>query len=207
MEAAHKPVQPQQRNAAFRLQPRGESLQPKCCAPVHRICLFLLLIGLSSSAVWSSDFYLARLGPPPLRFSPPPGRDFAWPVPLLRTNAGSKAVDLLNTSASPAGTNSTVLISSSPAPLTNSLSGVDLQAALPGLPGLGQIPFGSDTNAFTASNLLNITPQMMADYFRATLENTYRFSTNAVNGAEIPFNPPMPAPKPAPSSEATYRVQ
>jgi hypothetical protein len=52
--------------------------------------------------------------------------------------------------------------------------------------------------------LLIVTPQMLADYFKATLGGMDRFPTNAPSGADIPFNPPTPKP---PSSEAVYRTQ
>jgi len=207
MEAGEKGVRLQRRIKAFRLSLAVCFLRPDGCASRPWIWLLCLFVVLSSSVVWSSDFYLPRLGPTPLRFSQTPGTSFAWPVPLLRTNAVAKVPNPSNAAGSAGATNSTVLTSNSPAPLTSGLAGAEPPAGLPLVPGVGSIPVGVDTNSFTASNLLNVTPQMLADYFRATLENTYRFSTNALNGAQIPFNPPLPTTQPAPSSEAIYRVQ
>jgi hypothetical protein len=53
--------------------------------------------------------------------------------------------------------------------------------------------------------LLVVTPQMLADFFKANLDSSMRQSTNAPAGADVPFNPPIP--KPTPSSEAIYRTQ
>lgn len=63
---------------------------------------------------------------------------------------------------------------------------------------------GIDTNSLSASNLLLVTPQMLADYFKANLEMMSRWSTNGPAVPEIPFNPPTPKP---PSSEAVYKIQ
>lgn len=66
---------------------------------------------------------------------------------------------------------------------------------------LSQLPLGADGKPLSASNLLIVTPQMLADYFKATLD---KLSTNAPSGADIPFNPPFPK---LPSSDAVYRTQ
>ncbi|HLH53409.1 MAG TPA: hypothetical protein VKY92_07320 [Verrucomicrobiae bacterium] len=149
-----------------------------------------------------SEGYLARLGPPPLRFevSTQPKGQFSWPVPLSRTNStAGNAVAM----PPPAGTdtNSESINSSSSAYSTNNAPSDTAGIAQPGvIP-----PPGVDTNTFSASNLLNVTPQMLADYFKSTVDNASRYSTNSVNGAEIQFNPPLPPVKP--SSEAIYRVR
>ena len=67
-----------------------------------------------------------------------------------------------------------------------------------------QIPLTTEGNFLSASNLLIVTPQMLADYLKANLENLTRSSTNGFSGADVPFNPPVPKP---PSSEATYKTQ
>lgn len=158
---------------------------------------FLSVFALVPPLISASDLYLARLGPSPLRFSPPPAKEFKWPVPLLPTkpetnsdDVASASLPVNNTAAQDSATNS-ISVNSTP---------------------LGPVPFnpdflieGSEANSLSASNLLNITPQMLADYFKTTLGNAYRSSTNGVNGVQIPFEPPTP--KPAPSSEAIYRVQ
>ena len=185
---------------------RGASAWPDGRTP--GVCIVGLLACFSGCVLWASDGYLARKGPPALRFEPPRSAkaDFAWPVPLSRTNS-SGALSASFPPVSQPSTNSSTQTSTSPAPLTDASTAESLGPVLPTAIGPGFEPFGAETNAFSASNLLNITPQMLADYFKATLDNSYRVSTNVMNGAEIPFNPPLPFAKPSPSSEATYRVQ
>jgi hypothetical protein len=66
-----------------------------------------------------------------------------------------------------------------------------------------QIPLS--TNLLPAGNLLLVTPQVLADFFKANMDATYRAATNGAGGGEIPFIPPIP--RPMPSSEAVYRVE
>lgn len=166
--------------------------------------LFAALLNLTASG---SDHYLSHVGPPPLRFAPlaDPMHRFAWPVPLVATNSTTNSVETTISST----TNATVATATSPNPQTNRTE-IATTSEIPGTPsipfGLEPIALGPETNILSASNLLNITPQMLADYFRATLESTLRSSTNAYNGPEVPFNPPTPKP-PVPSSEAIYQVK
>ena len=185
---------------------RGASARPN--GRTQGVCIVALVTCFSGCVLWASDGYLARKGPPALRFEPTRSTkaDFAWPVPLLRTNS-SGALSAPFPPFSQSSTNSSTQTSTSPAPLTDASTAESLGPVQPMAIGPGFVPFGAETNAFSASNLLNITPQMLADYFKATLDNSYRVSTNALNGAEIPFNPPLPFAKPSPSSESTYRVQ
>lgn len=185
---------------------RGASARPDGRTP--GVCIVVLVACFSGCVLWASDGYLARKGPPALRFEPTQSRkaDFAWPVPLSRTNSNG-ALSASFPPVSQPGTNSSTQTSTSPTPFTDTSAAEPLGPVQPMATGPGFEPFGADTNAFSASNLLNITPQMLADYFKATLENSYRGSTNVLNGAEIPFNPPLPFAKPSPSSQSTYRVQ
>jgi hypothetical protein len=64
---------------------------------------------------------------------------------------------------------------------------------------------GTDANPPSASNLLIVTPQMLADYFKAGFDGAFKSSTNGFGGGDVFFNPPTP--RVVPSSEATYRVQ
>jgi hypothetical protein len=66
-------------------------------------------------------------------------------------------------------------------------------------------PSGIDGNSLSASNLLVVTPQMLADYFKANIDGFYKPFTNGGSGPDVPFNPPVPYPPP--SSEAVYRIQ
>jgi hypothetical protein len=173
----------------------------RAVVPLLIATFVLSVFGAPASA---SEFYLATFGPPPLRFAPPPSKhEFNWPVPLiplLQTNASTNTVEVSVTPVSPASTNA-VLLSADSSNDTNSpsISLPSFSLPLPtGMSPLGSVP---DSNFGSASNLLNISPQMLAEYFKTSLENAYRVSTN---GQDVLFNPPVPKP---PSSEAIYRVQ
>ena len=78
-----------------------------------------------------------------------------------------------------------------------------MTAAMPFVGLLG--PSAIDGNSLSASNLLVVTPQMLADYFKANIDAVYKPFTNGVSGPDVLFNPPLP--NPPPSSEAVYRIQ
>ena len=168
-----------------------------------RLCTILTLSGLS---LCGSDFYLAHVGPAPLRFAPEPtNADFRWPAPLanhLQTNTNVPASEKLSTPiiltnllgvSDPAVTRT-----NSPAPEPPMEITVSSPASL--MPN----PVATDGNPLSAGNLLVVTPQMLADYLKATLDGSLKFPTNAPVGADIPFNPPTPK---LPASEAIYRTR
>jgi hypothetical protein len=128
-----------------------------------------------------------------------------WPVPLiprrLTTNLTSEA-------SFPGSTGLTNWPTMAPTPSsleTNKVSTPSsLDTSVSSLVTPLPTPNVADGNPLPASNLLVVTPQMLADYFKATLSGMDKLSTNAPAGPEILFNPPTPKP---PSSEAIYRNQ
>jgi hypothetical protein len=165
----------------------------------------LFLIVLAAMSVMATDSYLARFGPSVLRFAAAP-KPYKWPKPIgVETNVpATPAMDTpnlaTNDSASAASTlaaqSTTNVIVDAPGPETlvaESLPAPEVQNPL------------LSTNTIPAGNLLPVTPQVLADYFKANLDSSYHAATNGV-GSEIPFIPPILKVVP-PSSEATYKVQ
>ena len=189
--------------------PRAHHAAPMHAIPVGRarqtgaICILQILFACISLS--ASDFYLMRLGPPPLRFAPVSNGEFKWPMPLPKPS-------LANTNMPGAGKFSTVITptnvlatADSAVPKTNGaapqpISEISVSSAANLMP----TPVGADGNPLSASNLLVVTPQMLADYLKATLDSSLKSSTNAPAGADIPFSPPTPK---LPASEAIYRTQ
>jgi len=168
---------------------------------------FLVILStIHAGALLASDFYLPRIGPAPLRFAmvSAKSKTYVWPVPLIPTNSVNNASAVNSLPDSNAATNSAITLSSPAIPQTNNiptLASSEMSVSSPFGP--TQPPVGADGNPLSASNLLIVTPQMLADYFKATLTGTDKLSTNAAR-ADIPFNPPTPKPL---SSEAIYRTQ
>jgi hypothetical protein len=179
--------------------------------PMHRglACRFgrfgtlLAMLAVLTSNLRSVDFYLPHTGPASLRFAPvlPRPWDFKWPMPKV---ANGSTNETQNPTAG--STNSTVLASSS-IQQTNSTTASPMASSAAWSVFSDASPFaGLDANPSSASNLLLLTPQMLADFFKATLDQTaVKPSTNGFGGVDPSFIPPMP--KPVPSSEATYRVE
>src|SRR5579859_303214 len=121
-----------------------------------------LLGGVSVVAVRSADANLPRFGPPPLRFAATPAvpKAFVWPVPLTSGRTSSNHVEAASSLGIDSETNSAPALTNSlpSAPVTD----VGSPAPLPG-PQL-VIP---QSNSLSASNLLLLTPQMLADFFKA----------------------------------------
>jgi hypothetical protein len=169
--------------------------------------LVILLATIPAEGLWSSDFYLARIGPAPLRFAAvlANSKAFVWPVPLIPSRSTTNSAAEPSFPASNTGTNLVIPAVGPTTAQTNSIPATSspetnvFNAASP-----VQTSIGADGNPLSASNLLIVTPQMLADYFKATPGGLDKVSTNAPVGAEIPFNPPTPKP---PSSEAVYRTQ
>jgi hypothetical protein len=212
------------RSAAFRLQklcfapsfPIHKSLQPKGRAPLlPGVCswrileavLAMIVLFIPGSTLWSSDFYLSHLGPAPLRFAAVPAKsgDFVWPISLYPARA---VTNVVADTSSASSTNSAISLASGSVnqSQTNGVSSTPAPETTASTPLIGaSTPNGLDGNPLSASNLLVVTPQMLADFFKANLDSSMRQSTNAPAGADVPFNPPIP--KPTPSSEAIYRTQ
>jgi hypothetical protein len=147
----------------------------------------------------SGDCYLSRSGPPALRFASlaVAPSSYVWPSAPGRRQPNTNAVDKTETGLVPPLTNghagfeftsSTNLSVASIEPVTQA-SGFIVPSPVVG------------PNSLSASNLLIMTPQMLAEFFNANLDGSYK--TNGLTGIDVPFNPPGPS-FPA-SSEATYR--
>ena len=157
------------------------------------------LTASSVVAVRSADTYLQRGGPPPLRFAPTPAQpgQFTWPAQIHSTQSSSNnqpeptvpLTSALETN-SVAQTNATAL---------RSPMGAPFEISSPALPPI------SDPNSLSAGNLLLVTPQMLADYFKTNFDPGLRWLTNGFAPMEVPFNPPLP--RLSPLSEASYRIQ
>ncbi len=177
---------------------------------VLRAALAVVLPMVCAGDLRAADLYLTRLGPAPLRFASAPAstKDFVWPIPLQPGHTATNSSALAAIGDSVAGTNSSVSVAITTGSQTQSSSLVASQSTeiVKSSPLIGpSIPTVSDGNPLSASNLLLVTPQMLADYFKASFDFANKPGTNVLNGVEVPFNPPMP--KPIPSSEAIYRTQ
>lgn len=181
---------------------------------LHVRILSLVLATIPVPALRSSDFYLTHLGPPPLRFAAVPTNpnSFTWPVALnlaptpVRTETNSTTIPSIPSSVSSTNTASSLPSAGTTEIQTNTVSRPQVTETIASpAPSTLPAPLGSDGRPLAASNLLIVTPQMLADYFRANLDGSDRTSTNAISGADVPFNPPTP--KVVPSSEAIYRIQ
>jgi hypothetical protein len=181
--------------------------QKQCLWRILGAVLATIVLFIPGSTLWSSDFYLSHLGPAPLRFAAVPAKpgDFVWPISL---NPARAVTNVLADTSSASTTNSAISLASSSVnqSQTNGVSSIPAREAAASTPLIGaSTPNGLDGNPLSASNLLVVTPQMLADFFKANLDSSMRLSTNAPSGADVPFNPPIP--KPTPSSEAIYRTQ
>src|SRR5690242_19834643 len=123
--------------------------------------LGLFLVFGSVLKLWSSDFYLPRFGPPPLRFTAqsPKAKAFVWPV---RPNQSHSVTNHSN----PANTNLTIATGSStnvpvvlePAVQTNNVTETTSETTFSSLlPAPAGMDIG-EPNPLSASNLLIITP-------------------------------------------------
>jgi hypothetical protein len=164
-----------------------------------------VVFAIVSVPLSGADVYLPRFGPAPLRFvAPPPSVEFTWPSPPATSLAATNHTHLAKNSQE----NATNSIPNDPVstPQTNSPSGPDISSIASPTEPLPS-PVSSETNPLSASNLLIVTPQMLADYFRGNFDGTFRPLTNGVAGPEVLFNPPYAIPLLKPSSQATYRTQ
>ena len=168
----------------------------------EKVILSVLLLAIPLPAMRGSEFYLGSVGPSPLRFAQSPSsKPYVWPKgPTMPTNNFSVVTD----SVPGISTNLTAAPAVSSAQITNSVASMTRPAPDMASSLLPQPQPGVDTNSLSASNLLLVTPQMLADFFKANLEMMSRWSTNGPAVPEIPFNPPTPKP---PSSEAIYKTQ
>jgi hypothetical protein len=160
----------------------------------------LILVFGSAPSVRCDDGYLVRFGPPPLRFSTPivANKEFSWPVPLFPKASATNQTE----------------VEASPGLLTNTFNSKPTQVVIPAAeltadPQVPEVPRDPHTfvypNSSTASNLLLVSPQMLAEYLKANSDSGSSPMTNGFGGMEVPFSPP--SPRITPSSEAIYRTQ
>lgn len=194
---------------ALRKRARLWTVLTRSASVVYPVVVFapLLLVVTAVPTARSDVFYLSRVGPPPLRFSsiPKPSKSFELITPqVVVTNPAAATTsetevpvtNAITTAPIPQLSNTqTNSPAATPAPET-SIAG-------PLITPETQIPLS--TNLLPAGNLLLVTPQVLADFFKANMDATYRAATNGAGGGEIPFIPPIP--RPMPSSEAVYRVE
>ena len=162
-----------------------------------------MMFGLGSTLV-GGDLYLPKFGPPPLRFmaQSSKAKAFVWPVPLKQCHSLTNQTNQTNQNVTASSTNAPLVLD--PTIQTNIVTETRSESGFASLLPMAVPTESPEPNPLAASNLLIITPQMLADYFKANVEGT---ATNGFGpgGIEVPFNPPiLRIPE---SSKATYRVQ
>lgn len=161
------------------------------------------LLGVAiATPLGGAEGYLPRSGPAALRFAAAPlqAKAFVWPP--LRKDESAPSNSLPEAASAPASTNS------APVPAAPGATNWVVDPAL-----LDPTQFPVDTNsvpnsespASSASELLIVTPQMLAEYLKPALSGALKAATNAPSSGDVGFLPPTP--KPAASSEAIYRTQ
>ena len=143
--------------------------------------------------------YLPWAGPPPLRFAAAPhAKFFSWrppALPAIQTNPPpASSLQPLEKGGNPAVPPPSA--SEKTVPNLNLPSAGAAEVPTNSLPA-ENVP-ASPPNA--ANNLLNVSPEMLLDYFQST--DALSDSTNARAPERVIFVPPLPFP--AISSQATY---
>jgi len=175
------------------------------------VCAVFLVGLVAALSVRGADFYLAQLGPPPLRFAATL-KPYKLP-PLARSRSVDTNAPIAPEPDAPSAavTNATASVTSAlPSEIpthasTDAVTRGDTIVAEPQPLSEPPNPLLLNTNSIPAGNLLIVTPQVLADYFKANLDAISHAVSNGVTGGEIPFIPPIP--RIMPSSEATYKVQ
>ena len=185
------------------------TLEAAICRALPMRGFGLIVPMLLAGNLLASEFYLARLGPAPLRFASTAVKPKGLARPEAASPSDTNATAALNIAAPTSGTNSAP---SGPnaadlqrTPKTSYSEPVTALAASNPASGPAE-PTGFDGNPLSASNLLVVTPQMLADYFKAGIDAAVKPGTNSVPTPDVLFAPPTPKPI-TPSSEATYRIQ
>lgn len=171
---------------------------------------FAIEITFACAGARGSDAYLARVGPPPLRFEMAVAMDPFPTVPfsLPKTNeiAEAKPADSEPTPPVVSTTPTTISAASQPAPAAQSI-----------YPGL-TVPDTTEKNSSaknvssapqTASDLLNVSPQMLTDYLKPPQVPVSQ--PQVIQTVPMPFGflpPLLIAPQPPhPDSSAVYKSQ
>jgi hypothetical protein len=182
--------------------PQGPGLRVRGERPVRFSLLFMLVAGWPLLAAEPSHPYLLD-GPPALRFGRmiDPTRKFNWPslFPEPSAVAKSNAVEHASMMTSATNSASTVVTTSTAPPTSPPLTQTDIIASTEPYPPQGVPSAGNlDNTSSSASPMLLVTPQMLADFFRSNVP-----AANVVPNWDLRFMPPVAMP--LPSSEAVYR--
>jgi hypothetical protein len=169
-----------------------------------------------SRLLGAAEAYLPYLGPTLLRFAPVPAAHFVWspaaagppvaqPSPAPATKAGTASSASPPFSTTPRSTDLLARPTleeflAQPASLSEGGPPLELSAESPP-PGSADL-VGSP---LSASEMLIVTPQMLAEYLKNPPGGTNPPPTQVLPGGELYFRPPITPP--APSSKATYRIQ
>ncbi|HLP76618.1 MAG TPA: hypothetical protein VK327_06810 [Candidatus Paceibacterota bacterium] len=148
----------------------------------------------------TSSGYLAKVGPTPLRFKPPPVRKRLEAKPLSANPHPESSVPTAPESNADSLINWPWLSPESSQPQDSLFGSTSPASKLPQPAGQ---PAEASSHRPSANELLVITPQMLIDYFKPM--------AGATNGAGVsvllPVNFTPPTPSAAPSSQAIYKTQ
>jgi hypothetical protein len=166
--------------------------------PVRLSLLILLAAGWTLLAAEPSQPYLLT-GPTALRYAKAPDatREFKWPS-LFPAPAPVAQSNLVEQVSEPAATNSAVAESTVPSPSPVPTQPDSLASTEPSPPPVAPPAWNLDNVSSSASPMLLVTPQMLADFFRSNSA-----AANVIPNWDLRFMPPIAMPPP--SSEAVYR--
>jgi hypothetical protein len=162
---------------------------------------FVLTLTLSPAFTQAGVAYLPKTGPVPLRLEAvqAQAKPFVLP-PLAMDNGAPTNLDsgALGSPLTPTPTNAVPL--APVVPPTNSVSAVS-----PTTPD-EQVPTDAElVSSSSASDLLVVSPQMLAEYFKPMQTGTNLTTVPVIVPTEVGFVPPIP--KAAAPSRATYKIQ
>jgi len=162
----------------------------------RKLAAALLALGFATATATAraSDAYLPLIGPPPMRFEVALAKTFVYtrakavveetkPLAIASTNA---VVELPNVSV--------------PEPVTNAVSEI-----LPSVPDNETVAPVFTPPYSPAAEMLLITPQMLAEYFKPAPGATNAAGVSVFVPVQLGFTPPTE--KTPPSSRATYKTQ
>jgi hypothetical protein len=167
--------------------------------PIRLSLLILLVAGGTLLAAEPSRPYLLT-GPTALRYAKAPDvtRNFNWPSLFPEPSAAAKSNLVEHASSAPSPTNSVAAGSTSPAQSSFPTESNSLAATEPHPPPVAPPSWNLDNGPTSASPMLLVTPQMLADFFRSNV-----VTANVAPNWDLRFMPPIAMPPP--SSEAVYR--
>jgi len=172
------------------------------------VALCALLAGLCAPGpAPGAPGYLVN-GPTSLRFADDPAKAkaFAWP-PLIPESKPAATTSTNSVEQTPAATAPGG--GAAPGPVLIAVTNLATAASTPRAV-LGPQPWpagamGPGESGMTASEMLTITPQMLADYLKQAPKSSTRGATNTFLLPNLPFMPP--AQPRLPASESIYQTQ